>query len=138
MKPRGIRYKFPYAKQDPFAIWEARSLNRGSGSMGLITRFMHQKVNWLEKEYHNLEENHGDKTGSRFNMPDQKELVKALTQIIDELSPQEKTLLSLHYCEGLNFKEIGEVLDCSELIAIRLFKNTMKKVAAKMQLKSIN
>ena len=138
MKPRGIRYKCHYAKQDPFAIWEARSLSCSMGSMGLISRFIHQKVNRLEKEYHNLGGDHGEKNGRRFKMSDQKELVKALTQIINELPPQEKTLFSLHYCEGLNFKEIGEVLDCSELKAIRLFRDSIKRVAAKMQLRTTN
>lgn len=136
MKPRGVRYKFHCPKQDPFAIWDVRALNQGVGSMGLISRFMLQKANRLENEYQILEGDHGKNNGRCFNISDQ--LKKVLTQAIDELPPREKTLLSLYYCEGLNFKEIGEVLECSELKVIRLFKDGMKKVAAKMQLKTIN
>jgi RNA polymerase sigma factor (sigma-70 family) len=138
MEKRGMRNKFPYLKQDLFTLGEARSLNHGSGSMGLVSRSIQKKINRLEKEYKNLEANQGDKNGRRFCMLDQRELVKVLTQIIDELPPQEKTLFSLYYCEELNFKEIGEVLRYSDLKVIRLFRDGLKKVAAKMHLKADN
>jgi RNA polymerase sigma factor (sigma-70 family) len=138
MKTRGMRYKFPYPKEELFKIGRARSLNLGIGSMGVVSRYIQQKANRLEKEYKKIEEDQGDKNGRRLCMQDHGELVKVLAQIVDELSPQEKTLFSLYYCEELNFKAIGEVLGCSESRIIRLFRDGMKKVAAKMRLKMTN
>ncbi len=65
-------------------------MNDGLGSIGLVCRYIKTKGNRLEKEYKNLEADQGDKNGRRFCLLDRRELVKILTQIIDELPPQEK------------------------------------------------
>ncbi|WP_099205302.1 sigma-70 family RNA polymerase sigma factor [Scatolibacter rhodanostii] len=41
------------------------------------------------------------------------ELRQALAKAIDELPPKQKQIITLHYYEGLNLREIGEVLDLS-------------------------
>jgi len=106
--------------------------------MSLISRAMNQKVISLDKRCQDLERDRRKENDPRWDPSEQKKLVKALTRIIEELPLQEKTIFSLHYCEGLNFKDIGEVLDCSELEALKLFRGSMKRVAAKMQLKMTN
>ncbi len=136
MRPKIKRYKFSFAKQDPFAVWEAKPWNRGLGSRGHFSDFVRRRFNRTGKDYQNLKENHAKKMDQGFNGPDQKTLVKALTQVINELPLQEKTMLSLHYCEGLDFKQIGEVLDCSEQKAMKLFRDSLKKVTVKMRLKT--
>jgi DNA-directed RNA polymerase specialized sigma subunit len=98
--------------------------------MGLFSRSSERKIDRLEKICQNLEPNHGEKCGGPFRIVDHAGIVKALTQIIDELPPQEITLFSLYYCEGLNFKIIGEVLGYSELKVIRLFRDGIKRVAS--------
>ncbi len=127
-----------YLKQNLFKTSEGGSPNDGSAAMHQFSTFMQQKADRLEKEYRNLEQGVVQKEDHSSCMLDQRQLVKALTQILDELPPWEKTLFSLYYCEGLNFKEIGEVLGYPELKIIGLFRDGMKKVAAKMQLKADN
>jgi RNA polymerase sigma factor (sigma-70 family) len=131
------RCKSSYPKQDLFNS-EGSYPNDGSAAIRQFARFMEQKGDRLEKEYRNLQEGLGQKGDHSSSMLDRRQLVKALTQILDEMSPQEKTLLSLYYCEELNFKEIGEVLGYRELKVIELFRDGIKKVAAKMQLKADN
>jgi len=138
MKSRDIRYKFLYPKNDSSNFRGAGSLRTELGSLGLVSGYLHQKVNRLEKFCQNLQTNPGGKGFRRFRILHQTELMEALTQIIDELPPQEKILFSLYYCEKLNFKEIGEVLGYSELKTGMLFRNGMKKVAAKLQRKADN
>jgi RNA polymerase sigma factor (sigma-70 family) len=127
--------KFPYPRQDLFKVWEGSSPNHGSGSMGLFSRFMHQKADRLGKKHRNVEAGQDPKEGHVSCMLDRSQLMEALTRIIDELPAQEKILFSLYYCEKLNFKEIGEVLGYSEPHVIRLLSDGMKKVAEKMQRK---
>ncbi len=138
MKSREVRYKVIYPKEEFLKVREAGSLSTGLGSLGVLSKSLQRKVNRLEKVCQNLEGKDGEKSGRCLPMVRQTELVKVLTQIIDDLPPREKTLFSLHYCEELNFKEIGEVLGSPELKVIRLFKDGMKKVAEKMRLKAAN
>jgi DNA-directed RNA polymerase specialized sigma subunit len=134
MGTRDIRYKYTYPIQD--SISEAASSATASGSMGLVSRFLQQKVIRLDEFCHHLETNHGEKGDHHFVIPNQGELLKTLTQIIYELPPPEKIIFSLYYCDELNFREIGEVLGYSEQKVSRLFRDGLKKVAAIVQLRA--
>jgi RNA polymerase sigma factor for flagellar operon FliA len=106
--------------------------------MDLVANSLKRKVILLEKVCQELEGKNGGKTGLHGKTSNLDELRKALVKVIDELTPQEKILFSLYYSEELNLREIGEVLGHSEVEIGRLFKDGMKKVAAKMQMKAAN
>ncbi len=132
------RCDFSHLGEDFFKASEGGSPNDASASIRQFSRFLNQKVNQLENEYRNLEVGQGPQEDHSSFRLDRAQLVKILTQILDELPPQETTLFSLYYCEGLNFREIGEVLGYPELKIIELFTEGIKKVATKMQFKADN
>jgi RNA polymerase sigma factor (sigma-70 family) len=133
-----LRNRFPHLKQDYFTLMEERCLDHDLGSLGRISRFIQAKISRLEKMYRTLEGAQGGEDAHGSCSLDRKELVTILSQLISELSPQQKILFSLYYREGLNFKEIGEVLGYSEMNAIRLFEKGLKEVDAKIHLRAGN
>ncbi len=61
------------------------------------------------------------------------ELKKVLAQAIDELSPKEKTVVSLYYYEELTLKEIGEVLGFTESRICQIHAKAILKLKAKVR-----
>jgi len=61
------------------------------------------------------------------------ELKKVLVQAIDELSPKEKTVISLYYYEELTLKEIGEVLGFTESRICQIHAKAILKLKAKIR-----
>ena len=52
----------------------------------------------------------------------------SLVSILEGLENIEQIVLSLHYDQGLNFKEVSAVLGISELGAIDIFNISMQKI----------
>ena len=61
------------------------------------------------------------------------ELKKVLAQAIDELSPKEKTVISLYYYEELTLKEIGEVLGFTESRICQIHAKAILKLKGKVR-----
>lgn len=56
------------------------------------------------------------------------EMHVALAKAIDKLTPKQKQIVSLHYFENLNLREIGEVLDLSQQRVSQLRKKALEKM----------
>lgn len=61
------------------------------------------------------------------------ELKRVLAQAIDELSPKEKTVISLYYYEELTLKEIGEVLGFTESRICQIHAKAILKLKTKIR-----
>ena len=61
------------------------------------------------------------------------ELKKILAQSIEELTPKEKTVISLYYYEELTLKEIGEVLGFTESRICQIHAKAILKLKAKIR-----
>lgn len=63
---------------------------------------------------------------------ERKELIEILAQEMDNLSNQEKMVLSLYYYNELTLKEIGKVLDISESRVSQIRTKTLYKIKKKL------
>jgi RNA polymerase sigma factor for flagellar operon FliA len=61
-------------------------------------------------------------------------LRKALSNAIDELSYEERVILSLYYCEELTMNEIGEVLGIAQSKARQIYSNALLNLRGKFHL----
>ena len=61
-------------------------------------------------------------------------LKKALSNAIDELSYDERIILSLYYCEELTMTEIGEVLGIVQSKVRQIYSNAVLNLRGKFQL----
>jgi RNA polymerase sigma factor FliA len=61
------------------------------------------------------------------------ELKRVLAEAIDELSPKEKTVISLYYYEELTLKEIGEVLGFTESRICQIHAKAILKLRTKIR-----
>ena len=59
---------------------------------------------------------------------DYAERVSRLTNAVEQLNPRLQTLLSLHYVEGLTYKEIAQALEVSEARVCQLHGEAIKKL----------
>lgn len=59
---------------------------------------------------------------------DYAERVSRMTNAIEQLNPRLQTLLSLHYVEGLTYKEIAQALEVSEARVCQLHGEAIKKL----------
>lgn len=57
----------------------------------------------------------------------------ALAKAIDKLSSKQKQIISLHYFENLNLREIGEVLDLSQQRISQLRKKALEKMQEELK-----
>ncbi len=62
--------------------------------------------------------------------------VQGLTEAIGRLPPRLSTLLSLHYVEGLTYKEIAQALEVSEARVCQLHGDAVKKLREAMTARS--
>jgi len=74
-----------------------------------------------------------DKESDPFHLSSVKELKNILARAIEELSPREKTILSLYYYEELTLREIGEVLDLTESRICQIHTKCILKLRAKLK-----
>ena len=65
---------------------------------------------------------------------DEQELRQELAKAIDELTDQERTVLSLYYYEELTMKEIGQVMGVSEQRIGQINRKLIKKLRTKLTL----
>ncbi|MBE2252116.1 MAG: FliA/WhiG family RNA polymerase sigma factor [Myxococcus sp.] len=63
---------------------------------------------------------------------DQAQVVRGLTEAISKLPPRLSLLLSLHYVEGLTYKEIAQALEVSEARVCQLHGDAVKKLREAM------
>ena len=63
---------------------------------------------------------------------DEDELRRMLTEAIEELSEQERTVLSLYYYENLTMKEIGQVMGVSEQRIGQVNRKLVQKLREKL------
>jgi RNA polymerase sigma factor for flagellar operon FliA len=61
------------------------------------------------------------------------ELKRVLAQSIEELTPKEKTVISLYYYEELTLKEIGEVLGFTESRICQIHAKAILKLKSKIR-----
>jgi RNA polymerase sigma factor for flagellar operon FliA len=61
------------------------------------------------------------------------ELKKVLAEAIEELSPKEKTVVSLYYYEELTLKEIGEVMGFTESRICQIHAKSILKLKTKIR-----
>ena len=66
------------------------------------------------------------------NAPGEDELRRMLTEAIEELSEQERTVLSLYYYENLTMKEIGQVMGVSEQRIGQVNRKLVQKLREKL------
>lgn len=64
---------------------------------------------------------------------DQAQTVRGLTAAIEKLPPRLALLLSLHYVEGLTYKEIAQALEVSEARVCQLHGDAVKKLREILQ-----
>lgn len=62
-----------------------------------------------------------------------KEIIDKLTELIDELTPREKLVLSLYYTEELNMKEASQVMGITEGRISQLHSQALNKLRIKFQ-----
>jgi RNA polymerase sigma factor for flagellar operon FliA len=74
-----------------------------------------------------------DKEKQPFHLLGLEELKKVLAQAIDELTPKEKTVISLYYYEELTLKEIGEVLGFTESRICQIHAKAILKLKSKIR-----
>lgn len=67
----------------------------------------------------------------------QKELIKELTKLIDELSEKERLVVALYYYEELTLKEIGEVMGVTESRVCQIHSKCITKIRNSMQKKGL-
>jgi RNA polymerase sigma factor for flagellar operon FliA len=68
-----------------------------------------------------------------FNLLSLVELKKVLAQAIDDLSPKERTVISLYYFEELTLKEIGEVMGFTESRICQIHAKAILKLRQKIR-----
>lgn len=73
------------------------------------------------------------KENDPFHALSHKELKKVLASAIDELSPKEKTVLSLYYYEELTLKEIGEIMELTESRICQIHTKGILKLRGKLK-----
>ncbi|MGQ9646417.1 MAG: FliA/WhiG family RNA polymerase sigma factor [Thermodesulfobacteriota bacterium] len=73
------------------------------------------------------------KENDPFQLLNLKELKDLLARAIDQLSPQEKLVLSLYYFEDLTLKEIGEVLELTESRICQIHTKGILRLRAKLK-----
>jgi len=74
-----------------------------------------------------------EKEGDPYHHLSLKELKKNLARAIDELSPNEKMVISLYHYEELTLKEIGEVLELTESRICQIHTKGILKLRAKLK-----
>jgi RNA polymerase sigma factor for flagellar operon FliA len=74
-----------------------------------------------------------EKGNDPFHLLSLDELKKILARAIDELSPKEKTVISLYYYEEMNLKEIGAVLGFTESRICQIHTKAIIKLRAKIK-----
>jgi len=70
--------------------------------------------------------------GSPLQQLESERFEQALAEAIDELPEREKLVLSLYYDEGLNLKEIGQVLNVSESRVCQLHSQCAARLRARL------
>ncbi len=68
-----------------------------------------------------------------FNLLSLEELKEVLTRAIEELTPKERTVISLYYYEELTLKEIGEVLGFTESRICQIHTKAILKLRTKIR-----
>ena len=56
-----------------------------------------------------------------------------MTKAINELTPEHKAVIVLRTIEGLSYKDIGEILGCSEGTVMSRFHYARKKLQDKLK-----
>ena len=74
-----------------------------------------------------------EKENHPFNLLSLAEIKKVLTQAIEELSPKERTVISLYYYEELTLKEIGEILGFTESRICQIHTKSVLKLRSKIR-----
>jgi RNA polymerase sigma factor for flagellar operon FliA len=74
-----------------------------------------------------------EKENDPFHLLSLEELKKILARAIDDLSPKEKTVISLYYYEEMTLKEIGAVLGFTESRICQIHTKAIIKLRAKIK-----
>ncbi len=74
-----------------------------------------------------------DKENQPFQILSLEELKEVLTRAIEELTPKERTVISLYYYEELTLKEIGEVLGFTESRICQIHTKAILKLRNKIR-----
>jgi len=74
-----------------------------------------------------------DKENQPFQLLSLEELKEVLTRAIEELTPKERTVISLYYYEELTLKEIGEVLGFTESRICQIHTKAILKLRNKIR-----
>ena len=74
-----------------------------------------------------------EKENQPFQLLSLEELKKVLTRAIEELTPKERTVISLYYYEELTLKEIGEVLGCTESRICQIHTKAILRLRTKIR-----
>jgi RNA polymerase sigma factor for flagellar operon FliA len=74
-----------------------------------------------------------DKENQPFQVLSLEELKEVLTRAIEELTPKERTVISLYYYEELTLKEIGEVLGFTESRICQIHTKAILKLRNKIR-----
>jgi len=74
-----------------------------------------------------------EKESDPFNLLSVEELKEILARAMDELSPKERTVISLYYYEEMTLKEIGAVLGFTESRICQIHTKAILKLRVKIK-----
>ena len=74
-----------------------------------------------------------EKENQPFQLLSLEELKEVLTRAIEELTPKERTVISLYYYEELTLKEIGEILGFTESRICQIHTKAILKLRTKIR-----
>jgi len=80
-----------------------------------------------------LLESQGEAARDPFADFHDKELREKLTSAINDLTPEHKAVIVLRTIEGLSYKDIGEILGCSEGTVMSRLHYARKKLQDKLR-----
>lgn len=114
---RILKYKESYSEDKPFASWMfgiARNLH--------LDYYKGLKREYLTAEYFDFDSLHHD--SSTHNPENEMELDQLLVRkALNKLDPEKKQVLILSRYEGLRYREIADIMECSEsAIKVRVFR----------------
>lgn len=114
------------AKELSLSTEETRELVKDSAILSLISL-----DDYMEQNYDNFEnpETPTDTPESHLN---KQELRRILTEAIEDLSEKEKLVVSLHYFDELNLREISKVLKVSESRISQIHSKALLKMQSKL------
>ncbi len=103
-----LKYKHTYTEESKFVVWLFQiARNTSYDSFKKVKKNMHKDIDEVGYSIDSNEDN-------MQAVMVKKENVRTLTRAMEMLNPEKKELLVLSKFKGLKYREIGEIVGCSE------------------------